>query len=185
MRYKVISKQYNDIFCFICGLGNKSGVQAEFFNCVDEHGENCLVTRIEPKSIHQSFPDRMHGGVVSAILDEAIGRAVQFEHPEIWAVTIDLNVKFRNPAPIDKTIYVVSKITNIANRTFDGEGKMFLSDKKMSGSSVTLVATATARYFRVTLDGMLENIKDPKFKKLFTDQDRNPTTKNLPTHIDI
>jgi len=151
MKFKVLQKQNNDSGCFICGLDNPASLRAEFYNCENEDGEKVLITKITGKEIHQSYPGRMHGGVTSAILDEALGRAVQALDPNAWAVTIDLAVKFRKPVPLGEVIYVVSQITNLGARAYDGEGKMMLADG-------TVLATATAKYFRVTLEQVAKDI---------------------------
>lgn len=152
MKYKIISKQYNTDRCFICGMLNGAGVKAMFYNCEKEDGEKVLLTIIQPQAIHQSYPNRMHGGVISALLDESIGRAVQIDKPDIWAVTIDLAVKFRKPAPLDQTLYIESKVTNIGGRAFEGEGKMFIKGG-------LLLATSVAKYFIVPFETAFQDVK--------------------------
>ena len=147
MRFKVLGKQYNSDRCFVCGMLNDAGVKAEFFNCVNEAGEHVVVTRIIPSTKHQSYPNRMHGGVISALLDESIGRAVQVDYPDIWSVTIDLNVKFRKPVPLDRTIYIESKLVELANRYYTGEGRMFCDYDET-------LATATGKFFRLAYDAV-------------------------------
>lgn len=171
MRYKVTGKQHNTDRCFVCGMLNDAGVKAEFYNCTNDAGEPVLITKIQPKDIHMSYPNRMHGGVISALLDESIGRAVQITNPEIWAVTIDLNVKFRKPVPLDQTIYIESRITSVGTRAFDGEATMFVQHG-------TPLATATARFLRVPFD---EAFKGEKLN----DQNWFIVPEKLPTHIDI
>ena len=131
--------------CFVCGVNNNFGVKAKFYNCENESGEKVLLTVIEPKDEYQSYPGRMHGGIASSLLDEGVGRAIHVTNPEIWGVTVDLNVKYRKPVPLDQTLYIESKITNLTNRAFDGEGKLFAKD------GVPLV-TATARYLIIPPD---------------------------------
>ena len=147
MKYRVIEKQTNSHNCFVCGMDNPAGIKARFYNVENESGEKVLLTIVDPKEqpIHQSYPDRMHGGVISALLDESIGRSVQFLHPDIWAVTIDLAIKFRKPVPINETIYIESHITNLGSRAFEGEGRMF------DRHNATL-ATAVGKFFRVSVD---------------------------------
>jgi acyl-coenzyme A thioesterase PaaI-like protein len=148
MKYRVLGKQNNTDKCFVCGMLNDAGTKAQFFECENEAGESVLLTMIEPQAIHQSYPNRMHGGVISALLDESIGRAVQITKPDIWAVTIDLNVKFRLPTPLDRTLYIESKITNLGNRAFEGEGKLFAR----VGSEIKTFASASGKFFIVTYE---------------------------------
>ena len=171
MKYKVFGKQHNTDKCFVCGMLNDSGVKAFFYNCENEDGEKILITKIEPKTIHQSYPNRMHGGVISALLDESIGRAMQMIDPDIWAVTIDLAVKFRSPAPLDQTLYIESWITNIGSRAFEGEGIMRNRHGKV-------IATATAKYFKISYDQAFPTEK-------LTDKNWFIVTENLPKFIEI
>ena len=152
MRYRVLSRQYNSHMCFVCGIKNTLGTNARFFVCLNESDEKILLMVATPKEEHQSYPNRMHGGIISALLDESIGRAVQIENPDIWAVTIDLSVKFRKPVPLNQTLYCESKITELNKRTFTGEGKLFCSDG-------AIVATATAKYFIVPIEKIVNDDK--------------------------
>ncbi|MDR0331789.1 MAG: PaaI family thioesterase [Chitinispirillales bacterium] len=144
MRYNTVSRQWNDEGCFICGMDNPAGIKAEFFNCVDEDGQEVLITEFKTADIHRSYLGRTHGGVTSALLDESIGRAAYIRFPEISVVTVDLSVKLRKAVPVNETLYVISQITNATSRMFNGEGKMV--DK-----NGVVLATATGRYFRLPL----------------------------------
>ena len=155
MRYCVNKRQNNSNMCFVCGMLNSAGMKARFYECTKEIDgadveKNILLTVVQPQEIYQSYPNRMHGGIISALLDEVIGRAVQIAEPDMWGVTIDLNVKFRKPAPLDQTLYIEGKTTKVDQRTFDGEGKLFLKDG-------TVCATATGRYFIVSLEKAFPN----------------------------
>ena len=144
MRYKILRKQNNDEHCFVCGVKNDAGIRAEFYECVRE-GSPVLITKFATKDVHQSYPGRTHGGVISALLDESIGRAVTCTHPEVWAVTIELTVKFRKPVPTNTPLFIEAFITKFESRTFEGEGKM------MDAKGVVL-ATAVGKFFRLALE---------------------------------
>ena len=139
--------------CFVCGPKNDSSTKTVYFECENDAGDKVLISMSTPLEIHQSYPQRMHGGVVSALLDEAIGRAYRIHDKNALAVTIDLNVKFRKPTPIDQTLYTESKVTNIEHRFFEGEGKLFTKDG-------TICATATAKYFFVPLEKAFPDAKE-------------------------
>jgi len=154
-------------------MENPAGVRAEFYNAENtETGESVLLTIVKnPQAIHQSYPNRMHGGVISALLDESIGRAVQIKNPEIWAVTIELSIKFRKPVPLDRPLYIESRITEIGPRAFSGEGKLFTRDG-------TILATAIGKFFRVSYDAAFGEVElDEKNWYLVPE--------NLPFAVDI
>ena len=107
MKCKVLKKQNNSDMCIVCGVENDASLKSVFYEL--EGGLIAGVTT--PKDIHQSYPNRMHGGMISALLDETLGRAVQIGKPDIWAVTGELSVRFKKPVPLDKPVICVGKIT--------------------------------------------------------------------------
>ena len=52
-----------------------------------------------------------------AILDEVIGRAVQHGCVNTWGVTIDINVKYRKPVPLNAELICVGKIVKESSLT--------------------------------------------------------------------
>ncbi|MBK7981030.1 MAG: PaaI family thioesterase [Ignavibacteriae bacterium] len=138
MKQKVVNKQNNSKMCFVCGMENKLGLKAYFYEM--ENGE--LVATFTPKSIHQSYPGRLHGEIASTILDEAIGRAILMKDENMWGVTLELNVKFKKPVPYNEELKVICKITNETSRTFEGEGRIVLANGDVA-------VTADGKYFKM------------------------------------
>jgi uncharacterized protein (TIGR00369 family) len=123
MRYKITRKQYNSKLCFVCGLRNNSGLKASFYET--DKGE--LIATFVPRLEHQSYPGRLHGGLASAILDEAIGRAVMVgNEKEIWGLTVELNLTYKKPIPLGVELKVVARITEENSRFFHGTGEILL-----------------------------------------------------------
>ena len=77
--------------CLVCGKDNPFSLHAQIVEHPEQDEVVCYFT---PQEIHQSYPDRVHGGISAAVLDEVIGRAVQMKHPDIWGVTISLSLKY-------------------------------------------------------------------------------------------
>jgi uncharacterized protein (TIGR00369 family) len=125
MQHKVIGKQHNSKMCLVCGLQNPFGLHAHFYEL--DNGE--LLAIFRPKEEHQGYPGRMHGGMITAIIDETIGRAISMQHNEqVWGVTLEFNIKFKKPVPTDEEIRVVGRITEDNGRIFKGEGEILLPD---------------------------------------------------------
>ena len=103
---KVLKKQTNSKDCFICGIENKLGVNASFYEMED--GKLYSLFKFKPE--HQSFPQRTHGGIISALLDELIGRTIWIKDDTIWGVTIDLNIKYRKPVPYDVPLKAIGDL---------------------------------------------------------------------------
>ena len=168
MEIPVKNKQNNSKFCFVCGMENKHGLKANFF----ELENNQLIATFSPCKFHQGYPGRLHGGIASAILDEAMGRAILISDSTIWGVTVELNVRFKKPVSLDDKIKVICKLTSENSRLFEAEGKIMLPD----GSSAV---TAKGKYIKLSLKKITEEefIDDQWFK--VEDKD-DPKEVNLP-----
>lgn len=137
---KVIKKQTNSEMCFICGIKNPFGLKAAFY----EMENNTVVSIFEYRDIHQSYPSRTHGGLISAMLDEIAGRAIWIYEP-VWGVTTNLHVKFRKPVPYGVKLKAVGEIIKNTTRAFIGLSKLY----DMEGN---LLAEAEATYLKLSLD---------------------------------
>lgn len=135
---KVIKKQVNSKMCIICGINNEAGLKAPFYEMEDKS----VVSIFKYSQIHQSYPERTHGGLISTMLDEIIGRAIWIDEPDVWGVTMDLYVKFRKPTPLDTPLYAVGKITKSSKKFFSGTGYI----KDMNGN---ILAEAEANYIKL------------------------------------
>lgn len=102
-------KNVNDTnpMCFGCGKNNPIGLHMHFK--VDENGCSSHFT---PEPCHQSYDGRMHGGLISTLLDETMGNyPYLYEHRV--AYTARLEVRFRSPVLIGETIEIVTKVTAV------------------------------------------------------------------------
>lgn len=98
---KVISKQHNSKMCFICGMDNPIGLRAQFYNMED----NSVMTIFKYNKEHQSFPNRVHGGLIATMLDELGLRALwSLKGETSFGVTTSLEIKYKKPVPYDTTL---------------------------------------------------------------------------------
>ena len=125
---KVISKQRNSRMCIICGMDNVLGVKAQFYNMEDKSVMSKFVFREE----HQSYPGRVHGGLIAAMLDELGLRASWTDgNEDKWGVTMSLEVKYRKPVPYNTELIgrgivesETSKFLKIHTEILDIKGKV-------------------------------------------------------------
>ena len=96
---KILSKQKNSRMCMICGLDNEYDVNAPFYNMED----GSVMTVFRYKEQHQSYPGRVHGGMITAMLDEMGLRSLWAKElsEETFGVTISLDTKYRKPVPYE------------------------------------------------------------------------------------
>lgn len=145
MKYKVINKQQNSKKCIVCGVENRFGLKASFYEL--ENGE--VVALFTPLEEHQSYPGRLHGGVSSAILDETIGRAIMASSKGTFGVTIELSLKYKKPVPLNEELRVVGRITKDSSRLFEGSGEILLSSGEVAVSAV-------GKYMKMPIDKITE-----------------------------
>ncbi|MBE5735582.1 MAG: PaaI family thioesterase [Clostridiales bacterium] len=138
---KVVKKQRNSINCIICGMDNNLGVKAPFYEMED--GSVYTIFRFKPE--HQSYPGRVHGGLITAMLDELAGRVLWVVEPETYAVTTSLEVRFRKPVPYDVELKGVGVLTKNTSRAFEADGKIY----NMEGE---LLASAVMKYMKLPKD---------------------------------
>ena len=125
MKYKVKKKQPNSKMCLVCGLKNKFGLHTSFY----ELENNELMAVFTPKEEHQGYPNRLHGGMAAAILDETIGRTIMTaDADEYWGVTVEFTARYKKPVPLDADVRVVARITKDSSRLFEGTGEILLAD---------------------------------------------------------
>ncbi|MDX2434451.1 MAG: PaaI family thioesterase [Desulfobacterales bacterium] len=142
MLHTVTAKQPNSKMCLVCGLKNPFGLHTSFF----ELDNNELLAVFKPRGEHQSYPGRLHGGIISTILDETIGRAIMIQSEgDIWGVTVDLQIRFKKPVPLDEELRVIGRITKDSSRFFEGTGELLLQDG-------TVAATGHGKYLKVPLE---------------------------------
>ena len=141
----VTGKQHNSKMCFVCGLKNPAGLHASFFEVEGDQ----LVGLFTPCEEHQGYPGRLHGGVSAAILDEAIGRAMNVTDQDVWGVTVEISIRYRKPVPLDSELRVVGRITDQNRRMFEGTGEILLPDG-------TVAVEGRGKYIKLPLDDIAD-----------------------------
>ena len=131
-----MQKQPNSRYCFLCGLENPLGLHLAFY----EDDDNRVIARYVQRDEHQGYPGVLHGGITCALLDETIGRTLVRQ--DIWAMTVQIDVRFRKPVPLGEEITVIGEMVRLRSRTMEGKGEIRLAD----GS---IAATAAAKYVRL------------------------------------
>ncbi len=141
-------KQYNSRMCFVCGLENPAGLHAHFYQVDDV----TCVGRFLPADHHQGYPGRVHGGVIAAMMDETMGRAV-WGDAKTWGVTVELKLKYHRPVPLDEMVTVVGRLTRDTRRIFEAEGQLLTADGQVA-------VTAQGKYLKIPLERILQETAD-------------------------
>ena len=140
-----MEKQPNSRMCFVCGLENPIGLKLRFYT--DDEGR-CIV-RFRPRPEHQGFPGQLHGGIISTLLDETMGRVLIMD--DVWALTGRLEIKFRKPVPLDQELTIVGELTRNRSRAYEARGEIQLPDG-------TTLIKGSGMYIRIP-DEFVEQVK--------------------------
>lgn len=125
--------------CFVCGEANAVGLGVRF--TADDNG-----VRVEtvPGPQFEGFPGHLHGGVITALLDEAIGWACSVATHRLY-YTVELTVRFKRPVPAGRTVVVRGMAGELGGRLARGSG--WIEDR-----NGTRLATADGVYFPLPED---------------------------------
>jgi acyl-coenzyme A thioesterase PaaI-like protein len=132
----IMEKQPNSRMCFVCGIDNPIGLHLAFYT--DDDGR--CIARFRPRPEHQGYPGQLHGGLISTLLDETMGRVLTSR--DVWAVTGRLEIAFRASVPLDQELTIVGQLTRERSRAYEARGRIQLPDG-------TVLVEATGVYFRV------------------------------------
>ncbi len=121
----------DDGYCFVCGKNNREGLQV---NWVTEG----KTTRAEfvPLKRFQGFKDIVHGGIITALLDEAMARLAWKLYGN--CIPAEINIRFISAARVKEKLLISGEIVNTAKRIIYARSEI----RKEDG---TKVATATAK----------------------------------------
>jgi uncharacterized protein (TIGR00369 family) len=95
---------FDDGNCFACGPENPVGIHVHF-DRADGEEVRATVT-LAPQ--YQGWRGIAHGGIVMALLDEAMAHAAGFAGHR--GVTASVNVRFRKPVPLEEPIEVRGRV---------------------------------------------------------------------------
>ena len=118
--------------CFGCGKNNPIGLHLNMKR-IDDHCEAVFT----PQKEHESYGDRMHGGLVTTLLDEVMGDYV-LKVTGVPTYTAEIDVRFRHAVPIGKPLTITGWITK-------QRGRLVVTEGQVKAADGTVMAEATAK----------------------------------------
>lgn len=107
-----MERQPSSRTCFVCGRENPLGLKAQW---VSDRAAGEVRARVEIPEHFNGYPGTVHGGILSALLDEAVVRTALLDGGfDDLLVTAKLEVAFRRPTPTRTPVTVAARITRRA-----------------------------------------------------------------------
>jgi len=123
--------------CFVCGRENPAGLRLEF----REDPENgAAEAEVAFPACFQGWQDTVHGGLLAAVLDEAMIKAAAAAH--IKCVTAEITVKYRKPARTGIPYLAAGKV-------LEARGRIVKAESRICDGAGAVFATATGKLFKV------------------------------------
>lgn len=108
----------DDNHCFVCGRDNPIGLKLSFDLDLDRME---VRTSFQPERTHQGWTHRLHGGILSAVLDEAMVNAAYLS--DMPAVTGEMTVRFRAPTDTTERLTIIGRITEVRSKFLKAEAE--------------------------------------------------------------
>ena len=114
-------------------MGNEHGLHLEF----DVAGDGGVIATFQCDDAFEGYPGILHGGVISSILDGAMGNCM-FARGQA-TVTIEMTIRFRHPVAIKQEATVSARVTRDSHPLYLLEAEITQDGK--------VKATAKGKYY--------------------------------------
>ena len=106
-------------YCFACGRDNPLGLHMQF----RRDGSDGVVCDYTPRREDQGFPGVIHGGVLVALMDEAMAWAM-FAANRALGVTAKMETRYRRSASPDAPVTVRAQVVRARGRRIEVESSI-------------------------------------------------------------
>lgn len=122
--------------CFVCGTGNTAGLQLELY-----HEDGVVTAEYVPKAEHSGYMDTVHGGIISAILDEVMVWAPWSATGKMF-FTAEMTVRFSKPLKTGTKATATGRIAK-------ANGRLYFAEGELKDEDGTVYASATGKYVQM------------------------------------
>ena len=126
--------------CYVCGQAHPRGLRIRFF--VGAFGQ--VHARFRPDHTQTGYKNTVHGGVISALLDELLGWPIALQTGRM-AVTGELTVRFLKPMVAGHTYLATARPGADRGKYWEGKGNI-------CNEKGVIYAKARGKYFLLSAE---------------------------------
>ncbi len=132
--------------CIICGKENPIGLNLTF-----KTDENKVFVSFALNKNYIGFENRIHGGVVAAVLDEAMGWACSVKTKNLY-YTIELNIRYKKPVKPNITL-------NVEAQMFQTKHSVAYAKGVLKDENGNILVLSSGNYYPLCEDSEKETMK--------------------------
>jgi beta-phosphoglucomutase family hydrolase len=137
----------NQGWCIGCGKKNPYGLKLNF-----QWDGKTVRTEFTPTDFYQGWPDIVHGGIITTMLDEVMGHAALFSGFTEF-LTASIQVNFKRPALVSEPLVITARVTRNEGRSVKVKAAVSLPDGTLvAEGTATQVIMGTNRFEAVLWD---------------------------------
>ena len=120
--------------CFACGKLHPAGLGLRF----TADANDAVSAFWQPSATYQSYPDRLHGGVVSTLLDCAMVHALFARG--VTGVTAELHVRYLRAASLSEPLWITGRVTSQRHSLYFCEAEVFQESLPVARAAAKFMA---------------------------------------------
>ena len=147
------NKLPNSRGCFVCGRENSIGLKLQF----EKDGDG-VSARLTPGRDYQGFGGVLHGGIIAALLDDAMWYAIFAAADCAPTMTAGLDVRYKKAAPVEAEVKVYAEVE-------EARGKLFAVRGVLTGPDGEVLAEGKGKFLKAPkeiADRLLAELGDRK-----------------------
>jgi acyl-coenzyme A thioesterase PaaI-like protein len=126
--------------CFGCGPANPQGLHLSFTTDTSNPEAITATAQVQLDRMHEGPPGHIHGGIVAALLDEAMSK---LNRPlNVLAMTRHMEVDYLKPAPLYQPLILVARHLNRATKPDGSPDRKLFHQAELQRQDGTVLARA-------------------------------------------
>jgi uncharacterized protein (TIGR00369 family) len=114
-RGEPILSRYQEHRCFVCGYNNAIGLHLTF-----QLADGVVRAEFIPQPDHQGYDGIVHGGILAAVLDDAMANCLGLRG--ISVMTAKMALRYREPVQVGSHLLVYSRLVHERKKIATTEG---------------------------------------------------------------